>query len=63
MTELRGVDGKKLGLSTDFLPRGDVFEFTQMTAEEIEKLEREMVIDKELIKKRENLEGRHQLCR
>ncbi len=57
LDRVKRVDGKKLGLSTDFLPRGDVFEFTQMTAEEIEKLEREMVIDKELIKKGENLEG------
>ena len=57
LDRVKRVDGKKLGLSTNFLPRGDIFEFTQITAEEIRKLEREMIIDKELIKKGEDLEG------
>ena len=49
------VDSDALGMDRDKMPRGDVFEFTCMTEDEIAALKREMPIDEELLKRGENL--------
>ena len=49
------VDSDALGMDRDKMPRGDVFEFTCMTEDEIAVLKREMPIDEELLKRGENL--------
>ena len=49
------VDAKALGMDMSKMPRGDVFEFTCMKDEEIEKLKLEMPLDTELLKRGKNL--------
>ncbi len=39
------------------MPRGNVFEFTDLTDEEIENLAKEMILDKDLLAKRHNADG------
>ena len=43
------VDAQALGMDMSKMPRGDVFEFTCMTDEELEALRREMPLDDELL--------------
>ena len=50
------VDAQKLGMDMSKMPRGDVFEFTCLTDNEIEKLNRELPLDFDLIKKGNALE-------
>ncbi|MDY2985250.1 MAG: hypothetical protein SOR75_07970 [Synergistes jonesii] len=47
----------QLGLDEKFMPRGNVFEFTDMTDEELEELSKEMILDRELLAKRHDAEG------
>ena len=49
------VDAKALGMDMSKMPRGDVFEFTSMSDEEIEKLKLEMPLDEDLLKRGKNL--------
>lgn len=49
------VDSDALGMDKEKMPRGDVFEFTCMTREEIEKLKREMPLDDDLLSRGEKL--------
>ncbi|MBR0034675.1 MAG: deoxyhypusine synthase family protein, partial [Synergistaceae bacterium] len=49
------VDSDALGMDKDKMPRGDVFEFTCMTPDEIAALKREMPLDDELLQRGENL--------
>lgn len=47
-----------LGFEERFMPRGDVFEFTQLDKEQLEALRKEMVLDEELLARGERAEGR-----
>ena len=47
----------QLGLDEKFMPRGNVFEFTDMTDEELDELSKEMILDRELLAKRHDAEG------
>ncbi len=47
-----------LGFEERFMPRGDVFEFTQLDEERMNALRAEMVLDEELLAKGERAEGR-----
>lgn len=47
-----------LGFEERFMPRGDVFEFTQLDDEQLEALRKEMVLDEELLARGERAEGR-----
>ena len=47
-----------LGFEGCFMPRGDVFEFTQLDGEQMEALRKEMVLDEELLARGERAEGR-----
>jgi len=48
---VKRVDGKKLGFAKEKLPRGDVFEVTRVEPELLEELQKEMLLDTELIEK------------
>jgi len=47
-----------LGFEERFMPRGDVFEFTQMPEEQIADLRKEMVLDEDLLARGKEAEGR-----
>jgi hypothetical protein len=57
LEEVKRVDGAKLGLSEDMLPKGNTFEATIMPEDFLRQLEKEMLIDKELLKKTLSLDG------
>ena len=57
LEEVKRVDGTKLGLSEDMLPKGNTFEATLMSADLLKQLEKEMLIDKELLEKTLSLDG------
>ena len=48
---VRRVDGKKLGFAKEKLPRGDVFEVTKITSGLMKELQKEMILDTQLIEK------------
>ncbi len=47
----------QLGFDEKIMPRGNVFEFTDMTDEQLDELGKEMLLDRELLAKRHNAEG------
>lgn len=47
----------QLGLDERYMPRGNVFEFTDMTDAELDELAEEMLLDRELLAKRHDAEG------
>ncbi len=47
----------QFGLPEEKMPRGNVFEFTDMTDEQIDELGKEMILDRELLVKRKDAEG------
>ena len=49
------VDAKSLGMDLSKMPRGDVYEFTCMTDQEINALKREMPLDDDLLTRGKNL--------
>ncbi len=51
MNEVKSVNGMKLGLSGKILPRGDIFEITNMSQELLNQLKREIIIDTAIIKR------------
>jgi len=57
LDEVKRVDGKKLGFTSDILPRGDVFEVTMMSDSLLHQLSEEMVLDMDLIQKALALDG------
>ena len=60
LDKVKRIDGKKLGslVDSENLPRGDIFEFTQMSKEDLEIIKNEMIINEELINKSYGIEGR-----
>ena len=57
LDRVKRVDGKRLGFR-DELPRGDVFEITVMEDEELRILQQEMVVDVDLIRRAQALDGK-----
>ncbi len=57
LDRVRRVDGTRLGFGVE-LPRGDVFEITVMDDAEIALLQKEMVLDLDLIQRARALEGK-----
>ena len=47
----------QFGLPEEKMPRGNVFEFTDLTDEQIDELSKEMILDRELLAKRKDAEG------
>ena len=52
------VNAGKLGMDEKFMPRGNVFEITKMSKDEIDSLKKEMLVDESLIEKGLALPGR-----
>ena len=57
LEEVKRVDGIQLGFTEDVLPRGNTFEATLMPADNLEQLEKEMLIDAALLEKVLALDG------
>jgi hypothetical protein len=57
LEEVKRVDGTKLGLPEDKLPKGNTFEATLMPEDLLKQLEKEMLIDKALLEKTLSLNG------
>ena len=59
LDKVKRVQADKIGfeLGSNFLPRGDVFEFTQMRENELDILRKEMILEEKLLKKSENIDG------
>ncbi|MBR1511248.1 MAG: deoxyhypusine synthase family protein [Acidaminococcaceae bacterium] len=57
------VDAKALGMDMEKMPRGDVFEFTCMTDEEITNLKREMPLDDDLLKRGRELPKQNEIIK
>jgi hypothetical protein len=57
LEEVKRVDGTKLGLSEDILPKGNTFEATLMPDDFVKQLEKEMLIDTALLEKTLSLDG------
>ena len=55
LDRVKRVSAQELGMDLKYMPRGGLFELTQMQEQELESLEREMVLDRELIRKAETL--------
>ncbi|MEA1964695.1 MAG: deoxyhypusine synthase family protein [Candidatus Aerophobetes bacterium] len=51
LDKVKRVDGKKLGIDEEILPRGFLFEVTIMDDEVLAQIKKEMVIDEELVDK------------
>lgn len=50
-------DASQFGFNEDVMPRGNVFEFTQLSKKDIEQLQKEMIIDEGLLSQGESAEG------
>lgn len=57
LDKVKRLDGKKLGICEDALPKGSVFEITLMDKETFEQIKREMLVDVELIERTLGLPG------
>jgi hypothetical protein len=57
LEEVKRVDGMQLGLTEDVLPRGNVFEATLTSADWLEQINKEMLIDTALLEKTLKLDG------
>lgn len=57
LDRVKMVGASQLGLDEKYMPRGNVFEFTQMGQEELDSLRKEMVLDEELLRKAEDITG------
>jgi len=57
LDKVKRLDGKKLGICEDILPKGSVFEITLMDKETLEQIKREMLVDVELVEKALELPG------
>ena len=57
LDKVKMVDASKLGLEEIYMPRGNVFEFTQLSEEDLDKLRREMVLDEKLLERAGDVEG------
>ena len=55
LDRVKRVSAQALGMDMKSMPRGDLFEFSLMREQELDALEREMVIDRELIRKGDTL--------
>jgi len=55
LDRVKRVSAQALGMEMGSMPRGDLFEFTLMQEQELEVLEREMVLDRGLIRKGDTL--------
>lgn len=57
LDKVKMCPASQFGLPEEKMPRGNVWEFTELTDEQIEELGKEMILDYELLEKRKNAEG------
>lgn len=57
LDRVKRVNGVKLGIPRNILPKGDIFEITEMSEETEAEIHQELVIDDDLIKRGRSLEG------
>lgn len=57
LDKVKMCPASQFGLPEEMMPRGNVFEFTDLTDEQIEELSKEMILDKVLLAKRKDAEG------
>ena len=57
------VDAKALGMDMEKMPRGDVFEFTCMTEEELNTVRREMPLDEEVLQRGSKLPKQNEIIK
>ncbi|MDR2563629.1 MAG: deoxyhypusine synthase family protein [Prevotellaceae bacterium] len=55
LDKVKRVNAEDLGMDMKYMPRGDLFEFTVMSNEELNILRKEMILDEELMKKADTL--------
>ncbi|MDO4987769.1 MAG: hypothetical protein Q4E17_01895 [Synergistes sp.] len=57
LDKVKMCDAAQFGFNEKYMPRGNVFEFTEMTDEALDKLSEEMILDRELLAKRHSAKG------
>lgn len=57
LDRVKRVPGRNLPVPSEYLPRGDVFEITLMSGDLLKRLQKEMIIDVELVEKALTLDG------
>lgn len=57
LDQVKMCNASQFGLETNRMPRGNVFEFTVLSEEELEELRREMLLDEDLLKKSKTAVG------
>lgn len=57
LDKVRRVNGVKLGIDADLLPKGDLFEITQVPPKWLEAIDKEMYVDHDLMQRGNQLEG------
>ena len=58
LDRVKMCDASQLGLDKSRMPRGNVFEFTELSEEHLDILRKEMILDEELLEKGRAAEGR-----
>ncbi len=58
LDRVKMCDASQLGLDRTKMPRGNIFEFTDLSEEETDILRKEMLLDEDLLKKGKSAEGR-----
>ena len=58
LDRVKMCDASQFGLDRSKMPRGNVFEFTELSEEHLDILRKEMILDEELLKKGRAAEGR-----
>ena len=58
LDRVKMCDGSRFGLDRTKMPRGNVFEFTELAEEDIDLISKEMIIDRDLLEKGKASEGR-----
>lgn len=59
LDKVKRIKADRLGFKpgSNFLPRGDIFEFTKIEESDLENLKKELVLDKELLRKSKSTDG------
>jgi len=57
LDRVKMCDASQFGFDEKYMPRGNVFEFTDMTDEQLDELSKELILDRELLAKRKDADG------
>lgn len=59
LDRVKMCDASQFGFDEKYMPRGNVFEFTDMTDEQLDELSKEIILDRELLAKRKDADGHY----